>query len=57
MKNKRISLGKGISSVEGESWVFNKNVAIAFDRHVRQSIPFYELIQKYIIALINRIMQ
>ena len=51
MKNKRISLGKGISSVEGESWVFNKNVAIAFDRHVRQSIPFYELIQKYIISL------
>ena len=51
MKNKKISLGKGINSVEGESWVFNKNVAMSFDKHVRQSIPFYDLIQKYISSL------
>ena len=24
MKNKKISLGKGINSIEGESWVFNE---------------------------------
>ena len=51
MKNKKISLGKGINSVEGESWVFNRNVAKLFDKHVRQSIPFYDPIQKYISSL------
>ncbi len=51
MKNKKISLGTGINSVEGESWVFNKNVATLFDKHVRQSIPFYDPIQKYISSL------
>ena len=51
MKNKKISLGTGINSVEGESWVFNKNVETLFDKHVRQSIPFYDPIQKYISSL------
>lgn len=48
---KKLSLGKGINSIEGNSWVFNKNVAVSFDKHVRQSIPFYDLIQKYITSL------
>ena len=48
---KKSSLGKGINSIEGNSWVFNKNVAISFDKHVRQSIPFYDLIQKYITSI------
>ena len=51
MKNKKISFGKGLNSIEGESWVFNKNVAKNFDLHVKQSIPFYDSIQKYISSL------
>ena len=51
MKNKKISFGKGLNSIEGESWVFNKNVAKTFDLHVKQSLPFYDSIQKYISAL------
>ena len=51
MKNKKISFGKGLNSVEGESWVFNKNVAKTFDLHVKQSLPFYDSIQKYISIL------
>ena len=51
MKNKKISFGKGLNSVEGESWVFNKNVAKTFDLHVKQSLPFYDSIQKYISSL------
>ena len=48
---KKSSLGNGINSIEGNSWIFNKNVAISFDKHVRQSIPFYDLIQKYITSI------
>jgi tRNA (cmo5U34)-methyltransferase len=48
---KKLSLGKGINSIEGNSWIFNKNVAVSFDKHVRQSIPFYNLIQQYITSL------
>ena len=55
MRNKKIikkmSLGKGLNSVEGESWVFNKDVAKIFDLHVKQSIPFYDDIQKHISSL------
>ncbi len=52
MKNRKISsLGSGIHSVEGDSWKFNKNVANSFDKHVRQSIPFYDQIQSYICSL------
>ncbi|MDC0941462.1 methyltransferase domain-containing protein [Candidatus Pelagibacter sp.] len=51
MKNKKISFGKGLNSIEGESWVFNKNVAKTFDLHVKQSLPFYDSIQKYISIL------
>jgi tRNA (cmo5U34)-methyltransferase len=51
-KNSRvISLGKGINSIEGASWRFDDNVANSFDKHVRQSIPFYDLIQNYICSL------
>jgi len=48
---RKISLGKGLNSVEGESWVFNKDVAKIFDLHVKQSLPFYDSIQKYISSL------
>ena len=51
MKKKNISFGKGLNSVEGESWVFNKNVAKTFDLHVKQSLPFYDSVQKYISSL------
>ena len=42
-----ISMGKGISSVEG-TWKFTDNVAKSFDKHVNQSIPHYKEIQKYV---------
>ena len=29
-----------------KSWAFNKQVSKVFDKHVRQSIPFYEVFQK-----------
>jgi len=50
MKNKNF-FGRGISSIEGTDWKFNKNVSNQFDKHVRQSIPHYEHIQKYICSL------
>ena len=50
MKNKNF-FGKGISSIEGTDWKFNKNVSNQFDKHVRQSIPHYEDIQRYICSL------
>ena len=43
--------GSGINSIEGTSWKFNKNVSKQFDKHVRQSIPYYDDIQKYICSL------
>ncbi len=43
--------GKGISSIEGTDWKFNKNISNNFDKHVRQSIPMYDEIQKYICSL------
>ena len=45
MKNKNF-YGKGISAIEGTDWKFNKNVSNNFDKHVRQSIPMYDQIQK-----------
>ena len=50
MKNKNY-FGSGINSIEGTSWKFNKNVSDQFDKHVRQSIPHYDHIQKYICSL------
>lgn len=50
MKQKNY-FGKGISSVDGTSWKFDKNVSNKFDEHVRQSIPHYDEIQKYICSL------
>ncbi len=50
MKNKNF-YGSGITSIEGTDWKFNKNVSNQFDKHVRQSIPHYEDIQKYICTL------
>ena len=50
MKSKNF-FGKGISSIEGTDWKFNKNVSNNFDKHVRQSIPMYDEIQKYICSL------
>jgi len=43
--------GRGISSVEGTDWKFNKNISNNFDKHVRQSVPMYNEIQKYICSL------
>ncbi len=43
--------GKGISSIEGTDWKFNKNISNNFDKHVRQSIPMYNEIQRYICSL------
>ena len=43
--------GRGISSIEGSDWKFNSNVSNNFDKHVRQSIPMYDEIQKYICSL------
>ena len=52
MRKKNISsLGNGIHSIEGNTWRFNNNVANSFDKHVRQSIPFYDQIQNYILVL------
>ena len=50
MKNKNY-FGRGVTSIEGTSWKFNKNVSNQFDKHVRQSIPHYDDIQKYICSL------
>ena len=50
MKNKNY-YGKGISAIEGSSWKFNRKVSNQFDKHVRQSIPHYDDIQKYICTL------
>ena len=50
-KQKKISFGRGLTSVEGTSWKFNDNVARSFDKHVRQSIPHYDSIQKYICSM------
>ncbi len=50
MKNKNY-FGSGITSIEGTGWKFNKNVSNQFDKHVRQSIPHYDDIQKYICSL------
>ena len=50
MKTKNF-FGKGINSIEGTDWRFNKNVSNNFDKHVRQSIPMYDEIQKYICSL------
>ena len=50
MKNKNF-FGKGISSIEGTTWKFNKDASKNFDEHVRQSIPHYDDIQKYICSL------
>jgi tRNA (cmo5U34)-methyltransferase len=50
MKTKNF-FGKGISSIEGTDWKFNKNISNNFDKHVRQSIPMYDDIQKYICSL------
>ena len=43
--------GPGINSIEGTSWKFNKNVSNQFDKHVRQSIPYYDGIQNYVSSL------
>tara|TARA_Y100000590_G_scaffold243656_1_gene273914 strand:- start:15 stop:752 length:738 start_codon:yes stop_codon:yes gene_type:complete len=50
-KQKKISFGRGLTSVEGSSWKFDSNVAQSFDKHVRQSIPHYDSIQKYICSM------
>ena len=50
-KQKKISLGQGLTTIEGTSWKFNSNVAKSFDKHVRQSIPHYDSIQKYICSM------
>jgi tRNA (cmo5U34)-methyltransferase len=47
LRKNLISMGKGISSVEG-TWKFTDNVAKSFDKHVNQSIPHYKEIQKYV---------
>ena len=51
MKKNKNFYGQGISSIEGEDWKFNKNISDNFDEHVRQSIPLYDEIQKYICSL------
>lgn len=33
------------------SWTFNEEVSLEFDHHVRQSVPFYDLIQSSLVAL------
>jgi tRNA (cmo5U34)-methyltransferase len=33
------------------NWVFDKNVSKVFDKHVRQSIPFYNNFQKHIVKI------
>jgi len=43
--------GPGINSIEGTSWKFNDNVSNQFDKHVRQSIPYYDGIQNYVCSL------
>lgn len=43
--------GQGISSIEGTSWKFNHNISNQFDKHVRQSIPYYDDIQNYVCSL------
>ena len=48
-KNKKlISVGSRLTTVEGTNWQFDVHVAQNFDKHVKQSIPHYESIQKYI---------
>lgn len=49
MKKKLLKVGKGLYS--DKSWVFDKNIARHFDRHVNQSVPQYKELQKYIGAL------
>src|SRR4051812_46554517 len=39
-----------ISAVPGE-WRFDKNVAKAFDSHVRKSVPFYDEMQRMMIEI------
>ena len=53
MKKRRkiIYFGRDLTSIEGTSWKFNSNVAKSFDKHVRQSIPHYDSIQKYICSM------
>ena len=48
---KKNYFGPGINSIEGTTWKFNDNVSYQFDKHVRQSIPYYDGIQSYIISL------
>ena len=48
---KKNFFGPGINSIEGSSWKFNKNVSNHFDKHVRQSIPYYDGIQNYVCSL------
>jgi tRNA (cmo5U34)-methyltransferase len=50
-KKKLISVGSRLTTVEGTSWQFDTRVAQYFDKHVKQSIPHYESIQKYICSL------
>ena len=53
MKKRRkiIYFGRDLTSIEGTSWKFNSNIAKSFDKHVRQSIPHYDSIQKYICSM------
>ena len=48
---KKNYFGPGINSIEGTSWKFNNNVSNHFDKHVRQSIPYYDGIQSYVCSL------
>lgn len=48
---KKNHYGPGINSIEGTSWRFNDNVSKQFDKHVRQSIPYYDGIQNYVCSI------
>jgi len=49
-KRKSRPVDDAISAVPGE-WRFDENVTLAFDSHVRKSVPFYEEIQRMVIEL------
>jgi tRNA (cmo5U34)-methyltransferase len=49
-KRKNRPVDDAISAVPGE-WRFDKDVSLAFDSHVRKSVPFYDEIQRMVIEL------
>src|SRR3954447_5979731 len=49
-KRERKSVDDSITAIPGE-WRFDKNVAKAFDSHVRKSVPFYDEMQRMMIEI------